>query len=176
MGGASRSCFHILLALTLLNRCCGVHQLPLWPVPEPCFPVELQGVSRGTCNSRRLQAAKMIVPQCTLPIVRFRVRNASSRMNVPYFGYSSPSVTHVLYCAGLLLPGCRHDLLLVPSRLLLPRKLMQLLRVSHRKVFHGDEVSVHQLPLWPVPERRFSDKLQGVSRGTCKSRRLQAAE
>ena len=88
-----------------------------------------------------------------------------------FFTFNHP----VFCCAGLLLPCCRHDLLLVPSRLLLPRKLVQLLRVSHRKVFYGDEISLHQLPLWAVPERCFSVELQGLPRGTCRSHCLKAA-
>jgi len=64
----------------------------------------------------------------------------------------------------------------VPSRLLLPRKLVQLLRVPHRQILSCHKFSLHQLPLWAVPERCFSVKLQGVSCGTCHCRRLQAED
>ena len=119
------------------------------------FPVLLK-------NNKRLMDVHVIALPSRCAVVSFSGIHLSCE-HVPCMCISP------FWCeSGLLLPDGCHHVLRVPSRLLLPRKLMQLLRVSHRKVLHGDEVSVHRLPLWAVPKCGVTDKLQGLSRGACK--------
>ena len=97
------------------------------------------------CDCRRLQAVDLLAPTCTQLILYLRCK-VFSRYNVRTVLCTQKIFTfnHAwLYCSGLLLPGCCHDVLLVPNRLLLPCKLVQLLRVPNRKIFYGDEVSLH---------------------------------
>ena len=89
-----------------------------------------------------------------------------------YFWYKLFALYSCSCWSGLLLPGGCHDLLLMPSRLLLPGKLSNLLRVSLRQILRCHKFLLRQLSLWAVSELGVAVKLQGLPRGTCHSLRL----